>query len=124
MNITTVCTGCGQPKLLCEFMGFGANGTSTKQYHTCNSCHARNSQQKKNKRSYKKDGNTDPLEVVEAADIFDYIKQLLSMYTTQTENEENMLPFHFKCKVDIEDADEFSHNRCEKLGVWIFVLFD
>ena len=56
--------------------------------------------------------------------------QLLSMYTAQLENEENMPPFHFECKVDIstlnnsakevadylveliEEVDEFS---------WIYV---
>ena len=131
MNITTVCTSCRQPKLLCEFMGFGAKGT-TKQYRTCNSCRTRNSQQKKNKRSYEKDENTDPLEVVEAAGFFVYIKQLLNIYTIQTKNDENILPFHLECKVDIsalsdsakevadflvksiEDTDKFS---------WIYVYF-
>ena len=63
---------------------------------------------------------------------FDYIKQLQSIYTAQTENDENILPFHLECKVDmsamsdsakevadflvesIEDADEFS---------WMYVYF-
>src|SRR5436309_15948237 len=106
-------------------MGFGTKGT-TKQYRTCNSCHTKNSQQKKNKKSYEKDENTNPLKMIEATGFFIYIKRLLNIYTTQTENDENILPFHIKCKVDIsalsdsakevadfmvesiENADEFS----------------
>ena len=70
--------------------------------------------------------DTDSLEVVEVTDFFDYMMQLLGIYTTQIENEENIPSFHFECKVDIstlnnsakevadylveliEEADEFS----------------
>ena len=70
--------------------------------------------------------DTDSLEVVEVTDFFDYMMQLLGIYTTQMANEENILSFHFECKVDIstlnnsakevadylveliEEADEFS----------------
>ncbi|CAB5390330.1 unnamed protein product [Rhizophagus irregularis] len=83
MDITKVCTACGQIKLLHEFIDFEAKNT-TKQYHFSET-----------------EKDTNSLEVVEVTDFFDYIAQLLNIYTTQVENEENIPPFHFECKVDI-----------------------
>ena len=105
MNVTTICTGCGQTKLICEFKGIG----TTKQYRTCNNCRTKNAKQKKNikKRSYEDmesleaENDINSLEVVEVVDFFNYITQLLSIHATQTENKENIPPFHFECKVDI-----------------------
>lgn len=157
MDVTKICTACGQIKLLREFIDFKAKNT-TKQYRTCNNCRTKNTKRRKNIKNTKKrpyeneefeenslnfcDNNysrydeeidfsetekdTNSLEVVEVADFFDYIAQLLNIYTTQIENKENIPPFHFECKVDIstlnssvkevvdflieliEEADEFS----------------
>ncbi|GET01768.1 hypothetical protein GLOIN_2v1847703 [Rhizophagus clarus] len=92
--------------------------STTKQYCTCNSCHTKNTQQKKNiknkkKRSYEEvdfsetEKNTN-LEVVKVADFLDYITQLLNIYTTQTGNKKNMPPFHFKCKVNISTLNSLA----------------
>ncbi|CAB4393767.1 unnamed protein product [Rhizophagus irregularis] len=78
MDITKVCTACGQIKLLHEFIDFEAKNT-TKQYHFSET-----------------EKDTNSLEVVEVTDFFDYIAQLLNIYTTQVENEENIPPFHFE----------------------------
>jgi hypothetical protein len=126
MSATAVCTGCSQTKPLCDFTGFEAKGT-IKQYRTCNSCRAKPSQRKKNtkKRSYEDtnsleivEEDTDSLEVVEVTDFFDYTMQLLSMYTTQLENEENeenIPPFHFECKVDISTLNNSAKEASDYL---------
>uniref|UniRef100_U9UPD4 Uncharacterized protein n=1 Tax=Rhizophagus irregularis (strain DAOM 181602 / DAOM 197198 / MUCL 43194) TaxID=747089 RepID=U9UPD4_RHIID len=83
MDITKVCTACGQIKLLHEFIDFEAKNT-TKQYHFSET-----------------EKDTNSLEVVEVTDFFDYIAQLLNIYTTQAENEENIPPFHFESNVEV-----------------------
>ncbi|CAG8696535.1 22317_t:CDS:10 [Rhizophagus irregularis] len=100
MDITKVCTACGQIKLLHEFIDFEAKNT-TKQYHFSET-----------------EKDTNSLEVVEVTDFFDYIAQLLNIYTTQAENEENIPPFHFECKI-IEEADEFSWMK-SAITYWYF----
>jgi hypothetical protein len=54
MDVTKVCTACGQIKLLREFIDFEAKNT-TKQYRTCNNCRTKNTQRKKSIKNTKKD---------------------------------------------------------------------
>ncbi|CAB4494426.1 uncharacterized protein OCT59_026657 [Rhizophagus irregularis] len=96
MDITKVCTACGQIKLLHEFIDFEAKNT-TKQYHFSET-----------------EKDTNSLEVVEVTDFFDYIAQLLNIYTTQAENEENIPPFHFECKLPQ------SYSRKSAITYWYF----
>ncbi|RIA83824.1 hypothetical protein C1645_833190 [Glomus cerebriforme] len=128
MSTTAVCTSCSQLKSLSDFTGFRIKDT-IKQYRTCNSCHVKPSQRKKNtkKRSYEDTNSleivkedTDSLEVVKITNFFDFIMQLLSIYTTQLKNEKNMPSFHFECKVDISTLN----NSAKKVADYLVELIE
>jgi hypothetical protein len=110
MSETITCTGCRQKKLSDEFIGFGVK-SNIKQYQTCNNCRTRNTKQKEKttkKRQLEVDSETN--EIIEVTDLYDYTAQFLNLYSIQMENsngndKENIIPFCFKCQVDISTLD-------------------